>query len=253
MANPGEFEPPIRVDYPDPLWIQAVRLIRDQINSGSLTEGMRLPPERELCQQLGISRVTLRKALTQLVDDGVLAPSHGRGWYVGTANQDRDWSNDLESFSETAKRMGLEPSSEVVTVEERPASLDEAEALGVAPGTPLFRLDRVRLLADVPIARDETLVPAALMPDVADVDFSTASLFSVLGEAGLAPERAESTIQARAADASLAESLRMQEGEPILEMHQIAYAADDRKVSMSRIRYAGDRYRLRTGFARGAH
>ena len=91
--------PAIRPDYPEPLWIQAANLITAEIDSGVLKPGMRLPPERELCEQLGISRVTLRKALTKLVEDGLVSASHGRGWYVASTSTSKEWPNSLESFS----------------------------------------------------------------------------------------------------------------------------------------------------------
>ena len=117
--------------YPDPLWIQAVALVRGEIERGVLKPGMRLAPERELCQQLGISRVTLRRALGHLVEEGVLSASRGRGWYVSQAAQPRkEWPNTLESFSETADRMGLTPHSEVLQNRVDPATIDQAERLG---------------------------------------------------------------------------------------------------------------------------
>jgi len=126
--------------YPEPLWIQAVGLVRGEIAKGILQPGMRLAPERELCQQLSISRVTLRKALSHLVDEGVLTAAHGRGWYVSQNvpapdAPRKEWPNSLESFSETAARMGLRPHSTVLKAEAIPATIDEAERLGVAPGT----------------------------------------------------------------------------------------------------------------------
>jgi GntR family transcriptional regulator len=241
-------ESPIRADYPEPLWIQAVNLIKVEISSGRLAEGMRLPPERELCTQLGISRVTLRKALLQLVDEGVLSSSHGRGWYVASAPVAKEWPNSLESFSETARRMGLESTSIVRRAETGHASLDEAEAIGVAPGTPIFRLDRIRLLDGVPIALDASVVPAALLPDVSKIDFAVDSLYDLLDSAGSGPERADSTVEAREAD----EALNVAVGSPLLVMRQVAHGSDGRVVSLSTIRYVGERYRLRTVFTRGA-
>ncbi|KJL22134.1 HTH-type transcriptional repressor YvoA [Microbacterium oxydans] len=245
-------ESPIRADYPEPLWIQAVNLIKVEISSGRLAEGMRLPPERELCTQLGISRVTLRKALLQLVEEGVLSSSHGRGWYVASAPVAKEWPNSLESFSETARRMGLEATSIVLRAETGHASLDEAEAIGVAPGTPIFRLDRIRLLDGVPIALDASVVPAALLPDVSKTDFAVDSLYELLDAAGSGPERADSTIEAREADAQAAESLNVAVGSPLLVMRQAAHGSDGRVVSLSTIRYVGERYRLRTVFTRGS-
>jgi len=241
----------IRPDYPEPLWIQAVNLITAEIDSGALKPGMRLPPERELCQQLSISRVTLRKALNQLVQDGLLNASHGRGWYVASAGSNKEWPNSLESFTETAARMGLTSRSTVLASASRQATIDEAEEFSIAPGTRLFALDRVRYLGDVPIAIDYTRVPADLVPDFETTDFRTASLYETLLDAGLAPVRADSTIEAREADAYAAKHLDLEVGKPLLVMNQLVVDASDRPLFASKIQYAGDRYRLRTFFARG--
>ncbi len=244
--------PVIRADYPEPLWIQAVNFIAGQIASGALRPGMRIAPERELCQQLGISRVTLRKALARLVEDGALTASHGRGWYVAkTASTGRkDWPNTLESFSETAARMGLTPTSTILHAAETPATVDEAEVLQVAPGTRLFRLERVRMLDDVPIALDDTLVPLALAPGLEAVDFSHASLYDALASLGLDLARADATIEAREATDTEARLLGLESGKPLLVMRQVAFDAGERRLFTSSIRYAGDRYRLKTLFAR---
>jgi GntR family transcriptional regulator len=243
----------IRSDYPEPLWIQAVNLINSEIENGTLKPGSRLPPERELCLQLGISRVTLRKALNKLVENGVLTPSHGRGWYVADRDApapNKEWPNNLESFSETAARIGLTASSRVLRAEVAPASLDEAEPLLIAAGTPVFHLERVRLLNGVPIAIDVTRIPASLAPGLVDADFTTESLFDFLSAANLRPLRADATIEAREADAEAAALLEIEPGKPVLVMKQLALDAAERPLFSSTIRYAGDRYRLRTFFAR---
>ncbi|QDZ16218.1 GntR family transcriptional regulator [Humibacter ginsenosidimutans] len=241
------------IDYPDPLWMQAVDTLREQVTSGVLRPGMRLPPERELCGRLGISRVTLRKALTKLVDEGVVRSSHGRGWYV--AGEERnEWPNSLESFSETAARMGLVPTSVVLSAAPQSASLDDAEALAIAPGTLVFRLERVRMLNDVPIAVDSSMIPLALIPGAGEVDFRTESLYETLVGAGLDLAHAETTIEARPATDDVAGHLGIAVGDPTLVMHQLVRTRAERPVLVSTVRYAGDRYRLRTFFARaGSH
>ena len=250
MNNPREVVAMIRSDYPEPLWIQAATLIRDQISDGTLKAGSRLPPERELCQRLNISRVTLRKALNNLVEAGVLNASHGRGWYVAKSGARREWPNTLESFSETAARMGLEPQSVVLRAEAVPASIDEAEELSIAPGTDLFHLERIRLLDDVPIALDTTQIAVSLLPDIGKVDFNRVSLYSTLSAVGLEPARADATLEARGAEATEAEHLRIAVGRPLLVMRQLAFDVADRRLFTSTIKYAGERYRLRTSFSR---
>jgi GntR family transcriptional regulator len=237
----------------EPRWIQATRLISGEIASGALEPGMRLPPERDLCQRLSISRATLRKALNQLVDDGVLYAEHGRGWFVAETASKGDWPNNLESFTETATRMGLLASSTVLRSEVTPANLDEAEELGIAPGIPMFHLDRIRMLGGVPIALDTTTIASRLVPDIASWDFATDSFYRCLAEAGVEPMRADSTIEAQEADAELARLLVLTVGKPLLVMRQLAVDAGERPLFASTIKYAGERYRLRTSFTRSAH
>jgi GntR family transcriptional regulator len=250
-ANPGSAQIQFGTDYPDPLWLQAVDSLRDRIAAGVLKAGSRLPPERELCQQLGISRVTLRKALARLVEDGVLKPALGRGWYIAAAGQ-KEWPNSLESFSETADRMGLTAGSDVLASGMVPATIDQAELLQIAPGTPVHRIERVRKLNDVPIALDVALVPSDLAPKLLEADFRTESLYAALGAAGLELTNAETTIEAREASSTIAEHLNVQAGSPTLVMVQLVRNRSDRPILASTIQYAGERYRLRTFFARAS-
>jgi GntR family transcriptional regulator len=192
----------------------------------------------------------LRKALLHLVEKGVLSASHGRGWYVTRTTPKKEWPNSLESFSETAARMGLEPRSTVLDSRTSPATFDEAERLGVAPGTALFRLERVRMLDGVPIAVDLSRVPVVLVPDVERADFRTGSLYAALSAAGVEPARADSTIEATKADERVAAHLDVAPGDPLLVMHQVALDGTGQPLFISTIRYAGDRYRLRTSFSR---
>lgn len=236
----------------DPLWSQASERIREDIARRGLSEGSKLPPERELCTRLDVSRVTLRRALAHLVDQGLVTASHGRGWFVAAPVPPvppaaaREWPKDLESFTATARRKHMRASSVVLRHESVTASLDDADRLDVPAGTPLFRLERVRLLNDVRIAVDRTLVVAELAPDLTRTDFREVSLFEELRRWGVAPDRAEATIEARVADRELAEHLGIAQGAPVLVLDQTVYTRDQRPLLLSTVEYSGDRYRLRT-------
>lgn len=249
MSNGAEPLAMLDQDSPDPLWRQAADLILHQISTGKIANGGRLPAERDLLAQLSISRVTLRRALQSLVEDGVLKPSHGRGWYV-SAEVPKEFPNTLESFSETAARLGLVPSSDVLRASEAPATLDEAEELAIAPGAPLFHLERIRRLDGVPVAVDTSFFAATLKPDLTGVDFRTASLFELLLGNGVDLARGETTIEAQAADAALAQHLGVEPKTPILVMRQSIVDSGGRPLLSSTVRYVGDRYRLRTSFSR---
>ncbi|MDJ0379917.1 GntR family transcriptional regulator [Streptomyces sp. G-G2] len=233
----------------DPLWSRAADRIREEIACRGLSAGSKLPPERELCTRLDISRVTLRRALAHLVEQDLVTSSHGRGWFVAAPAPPapaREWPKDLESFTATARRKHMRPSSDVLRHDTVTASLDDADRLDVPAGTPLIRLERVRLLNDVRIALDRTLLVADLAPELARTDFRDASLFEELRRWGVEPERAEATIEARSADAVLAGHLGIAEGAPVLVLDQTVYARDQRPLLLSTVEYSGDRYRLRT-------
>ncbi|MFJ2645666.1 GntR family transcriptional regulator [Streptomyces sp. NPDC087420] len=240
---------PRRERSSDPLWSQASDAILEQIESQELTAGAKLPPERELCAQLDISRVTLRKALSHLVDQGILTASHGRGWFVAQPVAAREWPNDLESFTTTAHRKHMRPSSLVLRQTVEAASLDEADRLGVPAGTPLLHLERVRLLNDVRIAVDRTIIAAALVPALATADFGSASLFEALRAQGIELSRSMATIEARSADKELADRLEIEPGAPVLVLDQTIHAPDQRPLLASTVEYSGERYRLRTTLA----
>jgi GntR family transcriptional regulator len=232
-----------------PLYLQIARLILEQTSGGELQRGARLPSERRLCAELGVSRLTLRKALATLVEEGVLESSQGRGWFVATGVLGEP-PNALRSFSETARIRGLEPSARVLHSGRREATLNEAESFGVAPGSELFELRRIRCLDGIPVACDESRVPLSLAPGLVHVDFTTASLYGELERAGVLPVRAEYAVEAAEADRETAKHLGLEVGGAVLKTVQTAYAAFDRAVELSATIYRGDRYRFRASLYR---
>ena len=145
-----------------PLYHRVYREIAKGIESGVLHPGDRLPSERALCEQLGVSRATVRRAVEQLTADG-LVEARGRGSFVrGDAVSEPP--NTLMGLSEVARSRGLSPTSQVLRAELRPATIDEADAFSIAPGADLFELERVRMLDGLPISLDHNRVPERLLP-----------------------------------------------------------------------------------------
>lgn len=239
----------LSADSHEPLWQQVAAVISEEIATGKLVAGSRLPPERDFLERLSVSRVTLRRALQSLGASGVLTASHGRGWYVAQ-DAKQEFPQSLESFSETAARLGLVSSSEVIRAEVLPATLDQSELFFVAPGSAIFHLERIRKLDGVPVAVDASYFPMTEGFDIAGVDFKTASLFKLMIDQGYILLRAESTIEARGAERDLAKHLKIEIGMPVLAMRQLVENSDGKPQLSSSITYAGDRYRLRTTFTR---
>ena len=231
-----------------PLYQKVYDQLAAELGSGALTPGDRFPPERELCQRLNVSRVTLRRALKQLEIDGVLV-SAPRGWLVAGALEKAP--NELLGFSELARARGLEPTSQIIRARLRPASIDEAELLQVAPGSELVELVRLRLLDGVPTAVDDSCVPSSLVPGLLEQDLDSMSLYRTLeNDHGIVVSHADYSVEARAADGEVAELLGVRPGEPLLVARQTTYDQAGVAVQHAQISYRGDRYRFRATLAR---
>ncbi|HEY8458653.1 MAG TPA: GntR family transcriptional regulator [Actinopolymorphaceae bacterium] len=232
------------IDASLPLHERVRNRLAADILSGVYARGTRLPSERELCTRLGVSRVTLRRALTDLSKDGLVIPSHGRGWYVA-AERVGEPANVLMSFSAMARAQRLTPSSTVLSQQVRPADLDEAQQLGIAPGAQILDLRRLRMLDGLPVALDRSRVPLAIAPTLADQDFANGSLYDALTEAGWPPHRADYDVEALPADPEQARLLDIEPGHPLLVTRQVTYSVEGRVIELGGIIYRGDRYRFR--------
>jgi GntR family transcriptional regulator len=236
-------------DVAQPVYHQVYRLIADEIASGALVPGERLPPERVLCERLSVSRATVRRALQQLVEDGLVEPSVGRGWFVSSGPL-AEPPNALMSFTELGAARGLTASARVLSSGIRPGTIEEAEAFAIAPGADVFELERLRMLDGVPVAVDRCRVPLARAPVLPEVDFEDASLYAVLDEAGAGPVRGDYTIEAAPADPARAEQLGLGPGEPLLVTETVSYDAAGRLVELTTTAYRSDRYRFRATLIR---
>lgn len=235
-----------------PLHDQVRETIAEQIRSGVIPPGARLQSERDLADQMGVSRVTVRRALDALAEDGLVRAARGSGRFVSEAAL-AEPPNALLSFTELGAERGLEAASQVLGAIVRSASFDEAERFGLAPGTDIFQLHRLRMLNGVAVALDATRVPLSYAPELPTIDFSTASLYAVLDAAGTALVRADYTTEAVAADPEQARRLGVTPGSPLLLARTTSFDASDRVVELGETVYRSDRYRFRATLVRKPH
>ena len=233
---------PLPVGEAEPLYRRVSRWLVHEVDTGGLRSGDRIPPERWLCQELGVSRATVRRALEDLVADGMVE-IRGRVPFVA-GGMLAEPPNALVSLTELGRARGLEPSSRVLRREVRPATLDEAEAFGVAPGSELFELERLRMLDGLPISLDTNRVPTRLVPGLEDVDFSSASLYEVLERAGERLSCADYAIEAGLADVPRAALLELEPGAAVLLATAVVLDARGRVLDIGRTVYRADRYRF---------
>ncbi|WP_283137492.1 GntR family transcriptional regulator [Rhizohabitans arisaemae] len=220
--------------------------LREQIERGELARGSRVPSERTLAEQFGVSRLTVRQALKDLELEGLVQVIGGIRWITRLESSIEEGGSGLVSFSDLAAANGFRVTSRVLTYQTRSSTLDEASVLGIAPGADVIDLARLRFLDGVPVVVDYTLIPEAVAPGLEGVDFTTESLYAILAERfGVHTVNAECVIEARGASPELAEYLGLSAGEPILEIIQLIYDDRGRVVQSGRSVYRGDRYRFR--------
>jgi GntR family transcriptional regulator len=141
---------------------------------------------------------------------------------------------------------GLEPSARVLHARRRPATLDEADLLQVAPGAELFDLRRLRYLDELAVAIDNSAIPLARAPDLTRVDFTRASLYEELERRhGIVPTHADYSVEASTADPEAGELLEVETGAPVLVTRHRAYDQHGRPIDTGVVIYRGDRYRFR--------
>jgi GntR family transcriptional regulator len=223
---------------------QLVDAIREGRVSGDL------PSEQELARTHGVSRVTMRRALGVVAEAGLAQVTWGKGWSV-THGPLSEPANTLLSVTELAAERHLSARSRVLLAEVRPAGLDEAEELDIAPGADVYVLDRVRLNDGVVFARQLSIVRADRVPGIVHVDFSDRSLYATLEERwDVSPTRADYAVEARPADEGNATHLRVQVGSPLLWATQRTFDQQGTVIETGWSAYLWDRYRFRATLTR---
>jgi GntR family transcriptional regulator len=234
----------IRTDSDEPPTLQAYRALVRMIRDGGM--GPKMPPERVIAERLGLSRVTVRRVLMALQDEGLLRPMQGSGWYV-VDEVVEDAHDELTSFTENALSRGLQPSSDVLDQSVRASTIEEADLLRIAPGAKVLHLERLRFLDDVPVAISVSQIPITIAAPIVAADFAARSLFEALRvECGVTPHVAEYVLQARGASDHEAELLDLITGAPVLQGSDVVLDSDGRVLAIDVTVYRGDRYRFRT-------
>lgn len=220
-----------------PLYRKLSHALHSAIERGSLTAGAGLPPERELAAALGLSRITVRRALGDLVRQGLLSARQGSGTVVA-ARVEQPLS-DLGSFSDDIRRRGLEPGSRWIARSLADASPDEIIALNLALSDRVIRIERVRTANGAPIAIERATVRAELLGG--ELAFGE-SLYAALRQRGVTPARALQRLRAEVVRGADARLLELADGDAVLATERRSFSADGRPIEITRALYRGDRY-----------
>jgi GntR family transcriptional regulator len=228
---------PVDPDRHEPLYRQVTAAIREAIANRSLKPNDALPPERELADLFGVSRITIRKAISGLVNEGVLETRHGSGTFVHS-KVEKNFAQ-LTSFSEEMESRGMKPSSVWLNRSVGKVGPEEVLTLRVSPGTAVYRLKRIRLADDDPMSIESTTVLASCLPSVESIEHS---LYAALFKTGNRPVRALQRLSALLLNEDQAGMLGAKAGDAGLLVERVGFNKAGIAIEFSQSYYRGDIY-----------
>jgi GntR family transcriptional regulator len=220
-----------------PLYQLLQRALREAINQHVFGPDEALPAERQLATDLSISRITVRKAIDGLVEEGLLVRRPGSGNFIN-AKVEKNFAK-LTSFSEDMRARGRTPRSVWLKRSEGTVTPEEALRLRLSPGAPVYRFNRIRFADEVPMCLEYATIVAGALPSLDAVDVS---MYEALEANGCRPVRALQRLSALLLNAEQAKLLQAREGDAGLAVERLGFLRDGRAVEFCRSIFRGDMY-----------
>ncbi len=228
-----------------PLYFKIEKEILDSIQNDVYKAGEQLPSEAEIAQQYQVSRITAKRALDDLVNQGWAYRQQGKGTFVSQARIKE--MSGFRSFTEDILSKGLKPSSKIIKFESQIADDFIAKQLRIRQGDQIYLLQRIRQADNQPVAYETAYLPEYLFPNLLAYDLSQ-SLFKVLREQyHINPVWADAEIQAASANNEIAQALGMRVGEPVLIANRLTYSETFEIVEFVVSVYCGSRFTFYIG------
>jgi GntR family transcriptional regulator len=235
--------------YSLPLYIQIAEGLLSQIESGELSPGDRLPPERDLSESLGVNRMTLRRALRVLETQGMVVRRHGVGTFVGEPKIDRQM-DVVFRFTHGVQRRGLTPGAKIISLERVLVDGSLSRELAVPVSSPAYKILRLRLINQEPVMLESYIIPAGRYPGLESRDLENRSIYEVMeSEYGVRIARARQSFEPVVASQFEAELLQVWVGAPLMLERRLSFDYEGCPVEYGRDRYRGDRFRFVTDAA----
>lgn len=228
----------------DPIWRSIAATLQAELAQGLYRPGDRLPTEAELAARFGVNRHTVRHGLAPLIEAGLLHSRRGAGVFVAARPTDYPLGARVR-FHQNVAASGRTPSRRITRLETRPASMDEAEALKLAPAALVHVIEGISLADNQPLAMFSSVFPADRFPALLAAMAEQTSVTVALSACGLTDyTRAETRLTAKLADALQANALHVQLGAPILRSVAVNVDATGAPVEYGKTWFAGDRVTL---------
>ncbi len=235
---------------PVPRYYQLREIIREKIISGQWSEGDAIPSERELGEQYGLSRMTVRQSLMELVKEGFLYREQGRGTFVARPKITQQLSK-LTGFTEDMQARAQRSTTKVLKQEMWAADESIAEKLRIKPGQLLFKVQRLRLANEEPLALETALIFFIGCERLLEEDLERTSLYYLLeNKYGVPPLEAEQELEASLAREDEARLLQVKVGGPVLLIRRTTYTERNQPFEYATSVYRGDKYRFYSRLSR---
>lgn len=225
-----------------PLYKQLIQKLRSDIQSGVYPVHSRIPSEQELCETYQVSRVTVRKALAELTQEGLLNRRQGKGTFVGIPRIRKDL-RDVNSFHDICRVMGCTPSTRVVHAQWVHPDEPDATELNCAAQEQAVEIVRLRLADNTPVMLETNRFPAAY-GWLLEADLS-GSLYALLAERGIEAQQAIHEISLCYATAAQAKALGVEPGDALMCLREVIYDQHGRPLHTSHQVIRGDRFTFR--------
>lgn len=230
---------------PLPLYYQIKESLKKAIESGTLEPHQKLSSERDLEKEYGISRMTARRALTELESEGYVYREQGKGSFVAEPKLHQALL-ELTGFSEDMQNRRMKPGAEVLEQKIAECDREIADNLKTEPSSEIFVLQRVRLADKEPLAIEKTHLLHELCEGIEEYGFSDRSLYSTLRQDfQITLSGAEQSVEASLANEFEANTLNVKEGAPMLTTERTTFISDEQvPIEYAHSTYRGDRYKL---------
>ena len=227
-----------------PLYLQVKEHLLEKIDAGVWPDDTLIPTESELCEEYGVSKITVREAIKILVKDGRLSRKPGKGTFV-TKPKIEQKLNRFFSFTKWALQNGLQPASRILRVETVAADRHIAKHLGIEEGEQVVRIERLRLGNSEPLTLEIIWVPCRICPDLHLHDLANIPLNDILqNEYGIILTRAIESIEAQTADEFVARLLGIEKDVVLLHVEHTAFTKNNQIVYFVTTSYRGDRVKF---------
>jgi GntR family transcriptional regulator len=235
---------------PTPLYRQLMDILHQQIEERKFKPGDPIPSERSLCQTYKISRITVRQAISEMINEGTLYRKQGKGTFVAKQKVNQGLVR-LVNFARTVLDLGMKPSTKVLEHEVIPADIQMSKILDISVTSQIMKLSLLGMGDKEPLVLYESYFPVALGKKMVKeaakreregTPFSTYDLYRE--SSGIFPGRVNQTLEAMIADDHFASQLHIRKGSPILMITSVFLTMDQRTLEFRKAMYRGDRYKF---------